>query len=166
MLTEKQIEAVAAKLVNTLREKGLTIATAESCTGGLVAGAITEVPGASEVLLMGIVSYTRMAKLKVLGVKAETFDTLTAYSAEVAEEMALGAAELSGADIVVSTTGLAGPGGGTEDKPVGLVYIAGGRPEALTVRRWQFAGNRNMIRRQAVLEALMTALRAAESYTR
>ena len=164
MLTDKMIEALAAKLVAALKAKGLTVATAESCTGGLVAGAITEVPGASEVLLMGVVSYTRMAKLKVLGVKAETYDNLTAYSAEVAEEMATGIAKLSGADIVISTTGLAGPGGGTPEKPVGFVYIATGKPDDLQIRRWAFTGSRSDIRRQAVFEALSSALDAAEKY--
>jgi nicotinamide-nucleotide amidase len=163
LLTDKIIQDVATKLVSTLKTKGLTVATAESCTGGLVASAITDVPGASEVLLMGVVSYTRMAKLKVLGVKAETYDNLTAYSAEVADEMARGIAKLSGADIVISTTGLAGPGGGTPEKPVGLVYIATGPLTDLKIRRWDFTGNRSDIRRQAVYEALNGALAAAEN---
>ncbi len=106
-----------------LRERGLTLATAESCTGGLVANLITNVSGSSDYFKGGVVSYLEEVKASVLGVSWETIREHTVYSHEVAREMALGARRLLGADVAVSTTGIAGPTGGTEEKPVGLVYV-------------------------------------------
>lgn len=111
-------------LVKALHEKNLKIATAESITGGLVSKRITEVSGSSEVFECGICSYSNNIKHSVLGVSQETLDTFTEYSAETALEMAKGVRRISGADIGISTTGIAGPNGGTDEKPVGLVYVA------------------------------------------
>lgn len=111
-------------LVKALHEKNLKIATAESITGGLVSKRITDVSGSSEVFECGICSYSNNIKHSVLGVSQETLDTFTEYSAETALEMAKGVRRISGADIGISTTGIAGPNGGTDEKPVGLVYVA------------------------------------------
>jgi nicotinamide-nucleotide amidase len=106
-----------------LRERGLTLSVAESCTGGLIGHRITEVPGSSEYFLMGVVSYSNDAKERLLGVRAETLRDHGAVSTQAAEEMAAGIRRLSGADLGLSTTGIAGPGGGSPDKPVGTVCV-------------------------------------------
>ncbi|WP_281717726.1 CinA family nicotinamide mononucleotide deamidase-related protein, partial [Alistipes senegalensis] len=107
-----------------LTERGLTLATAESCTGGLLSKRITDVPGCSVYYLGGVCSYANEVKTRLLGVRKETLDTVGAVSPEVAEQMAAGVAQALGADVGVGITGVAGPGGGTDDKPVGLVYIS------------------------------------------
>ena len=114
------LEQTAVKL---LRENGKKIALAESCTGGYIAKRITDVPGSSEVFEYGIVSYSNEVKMKLLGVRSETIEQFTEVSEQTAAEMAEGVRLLSGADIGISVTGVSGPGGGTEDKPVGLAYI-------------------------------------------
>ena len=106
-----------------LLEKHITISCAESCTGGLFAAALTDIPGISEVFERGIVTYSNRAKMEELGVKAETLDKFGAVSPETACEMASGLAEKTGSDLCISVTGIAGPGGGTAEKPVGLAYI-------------------------------------------
>lgn len=111
------------KLVNTLKDKKLTIACAESCTGGLVAKTITDVGGCSSVFLGGVVSYANEIKERVLGVNGETLKKYGAVSEFTAMEMADGVRRLCNSDIGISTTGIAGPGGGTEEKPVGTVYV-------------------------------------------
>ncbi len=111
-------------LVEKLIEKKLTVATCESCTGGLISKRITNVPGASEVFGYGVCTYANEAKMKLLGVQKETLEKFGAVSEQTAIEMARGMLALSGADVAVSTTGIAGPGGGTDEKPVGLVYTA------------------------------------------
>ena len=110
-------------VVQKLREKHLRLATAESCTGGLLSGRITAVSGASEVFDCGVCSYANEIKHRVLGVSEETLSTLGAVSAETALQMAQGVKRLANADIGASTTGIAGPTGGTDEKPVGLVYV-------------------------------------------
>ena len=110
-------------VVAKLRELGLKVATAESCTGGLISERITRVSGSSEVFDCGVCSYANAIKSKVLGVSEETLAILGAVSAETAIQMAEGVKKLSGADIAVSTTGIAGPTGGTAEKPVGLVFV-------------------------------------------
>lgn len=107
-----------------LRERGLTLAVAESCTGGLVGHRITEVPGSSEYFLLGVVTYSNEAKERILGVRPETLRSAGAVSTQTAEEMAAGVRKLSGADLGLATTGIAGPGGGTPEKPVGTVCVA------------------------------------------
>lgn len=113
-----------AKLVSLLSSSGLHVSCAESCTGGLIAAAITEVSGSSSVFECGICSYSNRIKHEVLGVRQETLDTYTELSLQTAEEMAAGVLKLSHSDIAVSTTGVAGPTGGTDENPVGTVYIA------------------------------------------
>ena len=183
---EKAVVIEACKL-------GLHITTAESCTGGLAAGAITAVPGSSAVFDGGVVTYSNDMKKKLLGVHDETLRDFGAVSPETAGEMALGAIKLTGADIAVSVTGIAGPGGGTEEKPVGLVYIAAAskagvtdhpshpvlcHPSAsvcshftsgdtdVTVLRCQFSDSRERVRTLSVksaLAALLSALKLAGS---
>lgn len=145
------LEEVVAKL---LIEKELTIATAESCTGGLLAGRLINYPGISKVFLNGVVTYSNEAKQKLLKVKTETLKHFGAVSEETAMEMARGVAELSHTDIGISTTGVAGPTGGTADKPVGLVYVGLYIKGEVKVKRLDLWGNRNKIRERAVINAL------------
>ena len=114
---------IQEKTVKLLTEKNLKIASAESCTGGLISEMITDVSGASAVFECGVCSYSNAVKMKLLGVKKETIDKYTEVSVQTAEEMAKGVLELSSADISVSTTGVAGPSGGTDENPVGTVCI-------------------------------------------
>lgn len=141
-------------VVGMLTEKGLTVATAESCTGGLLAGTIINVPGASDVIGTGFVTYSNDAKKECLGVKKRTLKKFGAVSCECAKEMAKGAAHRAGADIGLSTTGIAGPGGGTDEKPVGLVYIGCSFGKKVKVRKCLFGGTREQIRKKAVAAAL------------
>lgn len=131
-----------------------TIATAESCTGGLVAATLVNYPGVSEVFMQGIVSYSNEAKMQRLGVKKETLDKFGAVSKEVAMEMAEGVAKTAGTNVGVSSTGIAGPGGGSEDKPVGLVYIGFYIDGDISYKELNLSGNRENIRHKAVLEIL------------
>ena len=149
-------------LVQTLAEKGLTVATAESCTGGLVSQRITRVPGSSEVFGFGFCTYANEAKHKLLGVSEKTLATVGAVSWQTAAQMAMGAARVSGADIAVSLTGIAGPGGGTAEKPVGLVYVGAVRGEDVYVAKL-LLGNRDRqsIRTGAANRALDFARRLA-----
>ncbi len=153
------------KLVDILKEKGLFISSAESCTGGLFSAFITEVPGASDVFCETIVTYSNEAKMRELGVKAETLDSVGAVSEETAREMADGIRRRTGADIGVGITGIAGPGGGTPEKPVGTVYIA------VSSDRWSKikllrsrAETRDGVRLETCKEAFSMALEAAERY--
>lgn len=117
-------DSLQALVVETLKAKGKKVATAESCTGGYVSKRITDISGSADVFECGICSYANRIKHKLLGVENDTLDAFGAVSPETAEQMARGVRELAGADYGVSTTGIAGPTGGTEDKPVGLVYMA------------------------------------------
>ena len=142
------------EIVELLRSKDLTLSTAESCTGGLLSGRIVDVPGASWVFPQGFVTYSNEAKAVTLGVNRKTLDEKGAVSAECACEMAEGAARVSGSDIGLSTTGIAGPDGGSDEKPVGLVYIgifSRGRSRALECH---FKGGRSAVRSQTVEMAL------------
>jgi nicotinamide-nucleotide amidase len=156
-----------AAVVQALAERGLTVATAESCTGGMVAARLTSVPGSSDVFGYGIVSYANSAKMELLGVRASTLAQFGAVSEETAIEMAEGVKNLSGADIGVSITGIAGPGGGSPDKPVGLVWLAiasrnGARTKELRLSRG-YDEERNLIRELAASNALYQTLREAQS---
>ncbi len=140
--------------VKALLDSGKTIATAESCTAGMVSAAIADVAGSSGTLLGGVVSYANEVKMNTLGVPKEVLDTVGAVSEECAKAMAEGVRKVTGADIGVSTTGIAGPGGGTDTKPVGLVYIGLATDEGTTVQRNVFNGGRNDVRRRTVQKAL------------
>lgn len=155
-------------VVEKLREKGLTVATAESCTGGLISERITRVSGSSEVFGCGVCSYANEIKMKVLGVREDTLAILGAVSAETAIQMAEGVQKLSGADIAVSTTGIAGPTGGTAEKPVGLVFMGVCTKEKAYAVRLTLGGNnaqnnRAYIRKLASDAALFTVLSECHS---
>ena len=137
-----------------LRARGMTLTVAESCTGGLLSKRITDVPGCSDYYLGGVCSYANEVKMKVLGVQKETLDTVGAVSPEVAEQMAEGVARALGADVGVGITGVAGPGGGTDDKPVGLVYISVWHNGQHYTRKMKAANGRDRIRMQAASTAL------------
>lgn len=137
-----------------LRQRGMTLAVAESCTGGLLSKRITDVPGCSDYYLGGVCSYANEVKMNLLGVKKETLDTLGAVSPEVAEQMAEGVAKALGADVGVGITGVAGPGGGTDEKPVGLVYISVWCKGQHFTRKMKAANGRDRIRMQAASTAL------------
>ena len=151
-------ETLAETLVRAARERGVTLATAESCTGGMVAAAITDVPGASEVFLGSVVTYANDAKVALLGVDENTLAASGAVSEPVATQMAAGARTRFSADVSVSVTGVAGPGGGSRDKPVGLVWFAleSGRAGALPIRcsRMFAGGGRDAVRARATAFAL------------
>lgn len=147
--------ALAAALGRALESRGLKVATAESCTGGLVAGAITDVAGSSAWFERGFVTYSNEAKIDLLGVRAETLATHGAVSEETAREMVAGALARSSADLAVAVTGIAGPSGGTARKPVGLVWLAwGGRGGPVTSTAQHFSGDRAAVREATVVAAL------------
>ncbi|EKQ50449.1 MULTISPECIES: competence/damage-inducible protein A [unclassified Clostridium] len=146
-----EIEEVVAKL---LIEKNLTISTAESCTGGMIASSLINYPGISEVFLEGAVTYSNEAKHNRLGVSNETLNKYGAVSEETAKEMAIGIAKTAKTDVSIVTTGIAGPEGGTEEKPVGLVYIGVYVQGEVTVQRCIFKGNRNKVRLQATITGM------------
>lgn len=154
----------AKELVYALRNKRLMVATAESCTGGLVAAAITDIPGSSEVFDRGFVTYANAAKHEMLGVPQHVIDAHGAVSAETARAMAVGGLAHSRADICVAITGVAGPGGGTAEKPVGLAHFAcARRGGAVHLLERRFADNgRAAIRAAAVAQALDLLIDAAE----
>lgn len=137
-----------------LRAHGLTLAVAESCTGGLLSKRITDLAGASDYYKGGVCSYSNDVKMGVLGVQKETLDTVGAVSAEVAEQMALGVARVLGADVGVGITGIAGPGGGTEEKPVGLVYVSVCKDGICHTRKMNSSLGRDRVRMQAASTAL------------
>jgi nicotinamide-nucleotide amidase len=145
---------VAELLVDRFRARGLTLATAESCTGGLVAARITDVPGSSDVFSGAVVAYSNEVKMSELGVPAAVLDAHGAVSAETAAAMAHGARSRLGVDVAVSVTGIAGPGGGSAEKPVGLVYLHAVGPDGEQGRRLDFPGDRETIRLRATVAAL------------
>lgn len=142
------------QIVGLLQEKKVTLATAESCTGGMLASRIIDVPGVSEVFKAGFVTYANEAKQNLIGVKEDTLAQFGAVSEQTAREMVLGAIKAAKADMAVATTGIAGPGGGTKEKPVGLVYIACGSADDIIVERCLFSGSRKEIRQASVEHAL------------
>lgn len=152
--TEEEDVALEDAVVGLLDEQGFTVTTAESCTGGRLAGRIMNVAGASNVYNEGYVTYSNEAKTKLLGVKPETLEKYGAVSPQTAAEMAEGAAHAAQADAAVSVTGIAGPGGGTEEKPVGLVYIGCFVKGNVRVEEYHFTGNRDKNRDYAVVRAL------------
>ena len=148
----KSLEEV---IVHFLKERSLTLTTGESCTGGMIAARITDVPGASEVFKQGLVTYSNRAKRKLLDVKKTTLKEYGAVSEKTAKEMAKNGAFITGSDACVSVTGTAGPTGGTEEKPVGLVYIGCCYNNKTVVKEFHFKGERQKIREQATANALI-----------
>ncbi len=151
------MESLEQWLVKELTKRHASITTAESCTGGLVSAAIVNVGGASEVFGQSFVTYSNEAKKKLLGVREETLERVGAVSRETAEEMACGAAKAADAEIALSVTGIAGPDGGTPEKPVGLVYIGCYCFGETTVERHVFQGDRQAVRDASVQAALALA---------
>ena len=148
---ERPVEEIVLGLC---RERGLTLATAESCTGGLVAARLTSVPGSSDVFVGGVVTYANEAKVRELGVSDELLERYGAVSAEAAAAMAAGARERLGTDLAVAVTGIAGPGGGSAEKPVGLVYLHADGPDGTLARELNLPGDRGAIRSRATVTAL------------
>lgn len=147
-----------SELVKKLTKKTYTITTAESCTGGLLSATIVNVSGASRVFNCAYVTYANEAKEKLVHVSKETIEQYGAVSEETAREMCLGCAKEADADVGLSTTGIAGPDGGTEEKPVGLVYIGCSFHGKVLIERHQFIGTRKEIRRQTVDAAIELAI--------
>jgi nicotinamide-nucleotide amidase len=150
------LRATAARVLDLFRARGLKLATAESCTGGLVAAALTEIVGSSDVVDRGFVTYSNEAKKAMLGVPDATLKRYGAVSAQTVAAMAAGALRNSAADVTVAVTGIAGPGGGTEQKPVGLVYFAVASRDGRRVARSRRYGKigRRRVRERSVAEAL------------
>jgi nicotinamide-nucleotide amidase len=155
-MSNDAIGDVAARVLDACRARRLKVASAESCTGGLVAAALTEIPGSSDVFDRGFITYSNDAKLSVLGVAAVILERHGAVSRETAEAMAEGALTVSKADLVVAVTGIAGPGGGSPDKPVGLVHFAAAARDGERLHREKRYGDigRSEVRKEAVVEAL------------
>jgi nicotinamide-nucleotide amidase len=153
---DADLHAAARRIIETCTARGLTVATAESCTGGLVAGALTEIAGSSAVVLCGFVTYSNEAKQSMLGVPAETLAAHGAVSCPTAQAMAEGALAHCPADLAVAITGIAGPGGGSAEKPVGLVHFAAAARVGARIAREQRYGDigRAAVRHASVLEAL------------
>ena len=160
-----EIRVLAARFLAACQTRGLMVATAESCTGGMVAAALTDIPGSSAVVERGFVTYSNAAKADMLGVPIALIDTNGAVSEPVARAMVEGALARSHADLVVSVTGVAGPGGGSADKPEGLVHFAcARRGAAATHARIEFGPlGRDRVRTASVKQALMMLLNAAET---
>ena len=158
-MLDDALQNLAVDVLEACRRAGLAVAAAESCTGGLIAAALTAVPGSSDVVDRGFVTYSNAAKTDMLGVPAALIAGHGAVSAEVARAMADGALAHSAADLAVAVTGIAGPAGGTPDKPVGLVFVAAGKCGART-HAWEcrFAGDRAAVRRAAAERALLALL--------
>lgn len=150
-------DSLEEQVVRLLKKQDLTITAAESCTGGMIAGTLVNVAGASDVFGEAYVTYSNEAKHRLVGVNEETLKQFGAVSEETAYEMAAGAARAAGADVGLSSTGIAGPGGGTPEKPVGLVYIGCFVCGKVQVRRLNLHGSREQIRRNTVEAALKLA---------
>jgi nicotinamide-nucleotide amidase len=156
LLIDRQIVTQAATLLETARERGDLFATAESCTGGLLAATLTAIPGASDVFERGFVTYSNTSKSELLGVPAWLIERHGSVSEDVARAMVGGALTHSRATLAVAITGIAGPDGGTPDKPVGLVHLAAARRDAPVLHHQLLLGDigRNEIRRESVVQAL------------
>jgi nicotinamide-nucleotide amidase len=160
MLPPETLDAARA-LLAAMEARGMTLATAESCTGGLIAAALTAIPGSSTVVTRGYVTYSNDAKEQELGVPGTVLASVGAVSEETARAMAEGALRRAGVDLALSCTGIAGPGGATPTKPVGLVFIGMARKGGATqVQRHVFPGDRTAVRAATVAEALALASRA------
>lgn len=163
MMIDAQLTASAQATLAVCRDRGLTVATAESCTGGLVAASLTAIAGSSEIFDRGFVTYSNEAKMEVLGVSLDLLMSVGAVSEEVAQAMAVGALERSSADLAVSVTGIAGPGGATVNKPVGLVHIAALRRGGSAIHESRnFSGGRDEVRCASAHLALELLQRLAD----
>ncbi len=167
MADHDAIFSLATSLVADLTASGKAVATAESCSGGWIAKAITDVPGSSAVFGYGVVSYANGAKESILGVSNQTLESTGSVSAATVEEMAQGVLHLSGADLSVAVSGVAGPGGGTDEKPVGSVWFAwavrDGHSALVDTELQQFSGDRELIRELTVVHALRGLLERIET---
>lgn len=160
-MTEPPV-ALAARLIEACTARGMTVATAESCTGGLVSHLLTEIPGSSACLRGGVVAYADEVKRDVLGVPADVLAAHGAVSAQVAVAMAEGARAVLGTDAAISVTGIAGPGGGTPAKRVGLTYVAAAGPGGTEVERHQWTGDRAANKQASAEAALRLLLRVVD----
>jgi nicotinamide-nucleotide amidase len=167
-MSERVLRQRAKRLLDLYRERGIRAAAAESCTGGMVAAALTAVPGSSDVFECSFVTYSNGAKQKLLGVPGTTLRRYGAVSAETAAAMARGALQRSGADCAVSITGVAGPSGGSKDKPVGLVHFAAVSRNGKTLALRRLFGNvgRQRVRELSALEALGLLARLVQEKSR
>ncbi len=156
------IDSLAARLGNLLKARKMMLSTAESCTGGGIAAFLTDIPGASEWFPGGFVTYSNEWKMKLLGVSATTLEQYGAVSSQTVGEMLEGLLESGGADLGIAVSGIAGPGGGTPEKPVGTVYIGVAGRDWKRVERWQFRGNRADVRRATAETALKMMLEEVE----
>ena len=152
----------AAELAARLRERGWTLATAESCTGGLLGDALTDLAGVSDVYLGGLIAYANSSKMQLLGVSESVLNSVGAVSAETAAAMASGVQQRFGTQIALATTGIAGPGGGSPEKPVGLVYLGLATPHGVWTERHIWAGNRRENKAESVRRALAWAIEMIE----
>ena len=156
------IDSLAARLGNLLKARKMMLSTAESCTGGGIAAFLTDIPGASEWFPGGFVTYSNEWKMKLLGVSVATLEQYGAVSSQTVGEMLEGLLESGGADLGIAVSGIAGPGGGTPEKPVGTVYIGVAGRDWKRVERWQFRGNRADVRRATAETALKMMLEEVE----
>lgn len=160
-ISDVLVNEKAEALVSAFKKANMTFGTAESCTGGLIAKSVTDIAGASEIYLGSVVSYANSVKSGLLGVSEKTLASVGAVSADTAMQMALGARDALGVDVAVAVTGIAGPGGGTEEKPVGLVYIAVcSAGDRVICEKCDFHGTRDEIRKQTAAYAMNMAIGA------
>jgi len=164
-MVEEALEALTIRLGAALAGRGWMLGCAESCTGGFLSSVLTDAPGASAWFAGAVVAYSNAVKRDILGVSSGILDTKGAVSRETVLAMAKGARAILRADVAVSISGVAGPSGGTPQKPVGTVWLAWEGPEAIVVKRFNFPGDRLAIKRQAVREALSGLLAMAEGRT-
>jgi nicotinamide-nucleotide amidase len=167
-MSDDEVREAARQVLDACGVRGLTVATAESCTGGLIIGALTEIAGSSDVVDRGFVTYSNAAKMAMLGVLPEALEAQGAVSRQTAEAMAQGAIANSNADITVAVTGIAGPGGGSAEKPVGLVHFATASRDGRLVHREMRFGDlgRAEVRRRSVLAALEMLQQLADDASR
>lgn len=151
---DRETVDLATSVLAACRAKGWRVATAESCTGGLVAAALTAIPGASDMVERGFVTYSNKSKIELLGVPEAMLAAVGAVSSEVALAMAAGAVSRAGVDLAISVTGIAGPGGRSAEKPAGLIYLGLATRDACRSERYIFPGDRDAVRRAAVVRAL------------
>jgi nicotinamide-nucleotide amidase len=163
-MSEQNQRSLAQQVLELCRTRGMRVATAESCTGGLVAAALTAIAGSSDVVECGFVTYSNAAKQKLLGVPAATVLRYGAVSGETAAAMVKGALKRSGADLAVSVTGIAGPAGGSKQKPVGLVHFAAASRDGKILKRRRLFGKigRRLVRERSVVEALALLVHLAK----